>query len=211
MKLKFHPFVVFGAGLLLLAALPLLATAADHSEAPGTRADPAADIADLYVWHAGDELVTVLTFAGGPAAGVPMAGKTQFDDEVLYTIHIDNDGDNISDIDVNTRFGQNPGGRWGVLVENLPGAKRPRVFGPADEVFGAGGDLEIFAGRTDDPFFFDLEGFQQTLATGAIAFDSGRDSFAGLNVTALVLEMDLAAATDGSDSVSVWATTGRLP
>lgn len=208
---RFYPLLVFGMGLLLLAALPFLATAADHSEAPGTQVDPAADIADLYAWHQGDELVAVLTFAGGPLAGVPTGGKTQFDDEVLYTVHIDNDGDNLSDIQVHTRFGQNPGGRWGVLVENLPGAKRPRVFGPADAVFGAGGGLDVFAGSTDDPFFFDSEGFSDTLTTGTIAFDSSRDSFAGLNVSAIVLEMDLAAASAGSETISIWATTGRLP
>ncbi len=128
---------------------------------------------------------------------------------MLYTVHIDNDGGDLADIEVHTRFGQNPGGRWGVLVEGLPGAKHPRVFGPADEVFGAGGGLEVFAGSADDPFFFDLDGFVETLATGTISFDSARDSVAGLNVSAIVLEMDLDAATNGTGTANMWATTGR--
>ncbi len=209
MSRRIRPLVILGGALLALAALPLLATAADHSEAPGTIADPEADIADLFVWHQSSKLVTVLTFAGGPSAGIPTAGKTDFDADVLYTVHIDNDGDDLADIEVHTRFGQNPGGRWGVLVEGLPGAKRPRVFGPADEVFGAGGGLEAFAGSADDPFFFDLDGFVETLATGTISFDSARDSVAGLNVSAIVLEMDLDAATNGTGIANMWATTGR--
>lgn len=199
-------------GLLALLSLPVLyALAADHAEAPGTRADVEADIADVYAWIDGGKLITITTFAGGPVAGLPSAQPTSFDPRVLYTVHIDNDGDNLSDIDVNTRFGQNPGGVWGVQVENLPGARRPTVFGPAGHAFGAGGNLKVYTGLRDDPFFFDLQGFRETLMTETLSFDSSRDSFAGLNVKAIVLEMSLAAASNGSDTIQVWASTGRLP
>lgn len=206
---RWYPYLAATAGLLALLALPLLATAADHAEAPGTRADPAADIADLYVWQEGDKLVAALTFAGGPVEGVPTADQSgTYDEDVVYVFHIDNDGDNVSDIRVQTRFGRDGAGDWGVQVRNLPGISGA-VSGPVETTIDAGNGLRIFAGLRDDPFFFDLEGFQATLASGDLAFDSARDSFAGLNVSAIVVEMDLDEATDGTGSANIWATTAR--
>lgn len=190
----------------LLALLGLGVLAADHAEAPGTRADPEADIADLYAWHDGDKLVAVLTYAGlqAPAAGQ----QGSYDADVLYGVHLDRDSDQSADVDVWIRFGQNSEGAWGVRVENLPGATGP-VVGAVDQMIDAGTNASVYAGLRDDPFFFDLDGFRQTLDTGTLAFDAQRDSFAGLNVTAIVLEMDLAAATGDSESLQLWATTGR--
>ena len=92
--------------------------AADHAEAPGTQADSAADISDFYAWHtADDKVVAVIDFAGLAAAGDPAT----YDADVLYGIHIDNDGDNEPDLDVWVRFGQNGAGEWGVQVVDLPG------------------------------------------------------------------------------------------
>lgn len=192
----------------LLAAVPP-ARAADHVEAPGTAADNAADIADVYAWHSGDKLVTVVTVAGRATAS---ATGPVYDEDVLYTVHIDNDGDNDSDIDIQTRFGQNSAGDWGVKVENLPGAKNP-VVGPVNSEVEAGNEtgeeLHVFAGWREDPFFFDLTGFVDTKTSGTLSFMNNRDFFAGLNVTAIVLEMDLSEALDGATTLHIWATTGR--
>ncbi len=186
------------------------AQAADHTEAPLAAGDPAADLADLYVWHdpLGGTLVTAVTFGG---LDVPMVGQEgTFDADVLYTVHIDRDGDDLPDIDVLARFGPNSEGQWGVRVENLPGTAGP-VEGPVNANLAAGGGLQVFAGLREDPFFFDLDGFLTTLQTGALAFDSTRDSFAGLNVTSIVLEMDLDAVTmNGAfPNLQIWATTAR--
>jgi len=70
-------------------------------------------------------------------------------------------------------------------------------------------EARVFAGLRDDPFFFDLEGFEQTLQTGAVSFQDTRDSVAGLNCTAIVLEFDRAAALGGSQTLNLWTTTGR--
>jgi hypothetical protein len=93
-------------------------------------------------------------------------------------------------------------------VDNLPGWPDP-IVGKVNSLIRRGNDLAVFAGLRDDPFFFDLEGFLETLATGTLSFDGTRDSVAGLNATAIVLEMDLTAALDGGSSLNVWATTAR--
>lgn len=189
-----------------LITLALFAFAADHSEAPGTQADNAADIADFYAWHEGNKLVAIITYGGLQATSDTQTAT--YDENVLYTVHIDSNGDQVADKNVRVRFGKNGAGAWGVRVDNLPGAT-DAVIGAANSVIDAGNGLSVYTGLRDDPFFFDLEGFNKTLATGTLAFDGTRDSVAGLNVSSIVLEMDLAAASSGSDKLALWASTGR--
>ena len=183
------------------------ARAADHSEAPATRADQPADLADVYAWHdtASDKLVGIITFAGLEA---PSKSRGTFDDNVRYSLNLDNDGDFISDVDVHVFFIRDAQNKWTMRVENLPGATGP-VVAPVNRPFDAGNGCRVFGGLRDDPFFFDLEGFRATLQTGTLSFDGNRDSVAGLNATAIVLEMSLSAATDGGTNLNVWATTAR--
>jgi hypothetical protein len=64
-----------------------------HREAPGISKDPVADNTDTYAWRTANDTVTIITSylpvqapAGGP-------NFYEFGDDVLYEIHIDNDGD----------------------------------------------------------------------------------------------------------------------
>jgi hypothetical protein len=190
-----------GAAVLALAGA---VQAADHAEAPGTRADSPADIADVYAWHEGNSLVSVITFDGLRTPGQPAT----FDQGVLYALNIDNDGDLTPDIRVECRFIRDARGNQGIRVTNLPGSPDP-IVGFLDSTINASGRPRVFAGLMDDPFFFDLEGFRNTLATGTLSFDGTRDSFAGLNVLAIALRMDLDAALDGGSTLNLWATTAR--
>lgn len=179
------------------------ALAADHAEAPGAEADPAADIGDFYAWHTADgTIVAIVTLAAGDSAGT-----MGFDADTLTTIHIDNDLDNESDIDILVRFGQNTDGEWGVQFENVPGATGT-LSGAVDNAV-EDGSVKVYAGYNDDPFFFDITGFLDTLSTAEISFDATRDGFAGLNATVVAVEMDTATATASADSIQMWATTGR--
>ncbi len=195
-------------GALALGCVGVTAAlAADHNEAPLTRADQPADIADLYAWHdnGASKLVAIVTFAGFAPPSVANAGT--FDEDVLYTLNIDNDGDFLSDIDVLVQYFRDDKGRMGMRVENLPGA--PESFdAPVNRPVNAG-DCRVFSGLRDDPFFFDLDGFRQTLQTGTLSFDGTRDTFAGTNATVIVLEMDLDAARDSGSTLNLWATTAR--
>ncbi|MFV8750297.1 DUF4331 family protein [Nannocystaceae bacterium ST9] len=176
--------------------------AADHAEAPGTMADLAGDLTDVYAWTADGKLVVVVDFAGLQEPGTPAT----YDADMLYGIHIDNDGDNQPDLDTWVRFGQNGAGEWGVQVVDLPGGDA-LVEGAVETTIDAGGGLRVFAGLRDDPFFFDLDGFKATLMTGTVMFDSNNDHFAGTNVTSIVVEMDVASV--GTEDIQLWATTGR--
>ena len=189
--------------------------AADHAEAPGTQADAAADIADLYAWHTeNDTIVYVLTYAG-LTPSIADGGMATYDADVLYGIHNafpNEDGefeDLESDADALIRFGQNGAGDWGMQVTfRMAGFPDVTVSGavgePISEEIATGVSITAWAGLVDDPFFFDLQGYTDTLATGALAFDPTRDSLAGTNVSAIVIE-----APALSPLTQVWATTAR--
>jgi hypothetical protein len=169
-------------------------------------ADPAADIADHYMWHTEDgKLVAVMTFAGFAEAGDPAT----YDLDVLYGFHIDNNNDNVADIDIWCRFGTNGAmDEYGIQCLDIPGAAAA-VEGPVETNIDGGGGIMVYAGSREDPFFFDLDGFLATKMTETISFDSMNDSFAGLNVTAIVIEMDAAMAAGGGSTLQAWVTTGR--
>jgi len=199
---------------LLLALLGALAPAgaaraADHLDPP-TRAPlgDAADITDIYAWHKGagaDQRLVLVVNVGGPVApGV----SASYDRDVLYTLHLDTTGDNVADSSVYVRFAQNLAGEWGVQVTGLPGAIGP-IVGPANQTLEVGA-VKVFTGLRDDPFFFDLQGFQETLMTGALSFSRTRDFFAGQNVTSLVFEVPMSAALGVGNSISFWATSARI-
>ena len=197
--------------MILLCACVSVAYAADHLDPPDsfTVAGDAADIGDLYAWHSGsgaDQVLTVVLTHGGPL--LPSESVT-YDPDVLYTIAIDTDADHIANTEIFIRFAQNDLGEWGVQVTGLPGATGQMV-GAIETTITNGDVCKAFAGLRDDPFFFDLEGFNQTLDTGALAFDPNRDFFAGANISAIVLEMPMSAALGISNSLSIWATTSRI-
>ncbi len=192
------------------------ADAADHNDPParvtGSSADRAADIADLFAWHTPEgKTVLVLTYAG---PNDPVEGQTAtYDPDVLYGIHIDNDGDQNADHDIWVRFGQSESGNWGVQLEGIPGADPATQAGPVEienRIMGVTNGF-FWAGLREDPFFFDLEGFQDTVTTGDLAFDHERDFFAGKNLSAIVIELETADIGAGTDNTfDVWATTSRI-
>jgi uncharacterized protein DUF4331 len=77
-----------------------------HREAPEISKDPVADSTDVYAFVSPDKPHTVTLIANyiplqGPAAG---PNFYEFGDDVLYEIHIDNNGDGQPDISFQFRF-----------------------------------------------------------------------------------------------------------
>ncbi|MGI8761395.1 MAG: DUF4331 domain-containing protein [Jatrophihabitantaceae bacterium] len=77
-----------------------------HKEAPGIANDPAADNTDVYVFVSPDQPDTVTLIANFVPLEDPDGGPnfSQFGDDVLYEIHIDNTGDAKADITYQFRF-----------------------------------------------------------------------------------------------------------
>jgi hypothetical protein len=194
-----------------------LSSAADHTDPPAefgglsTPMPGAADIGDLYAWHTADSIVAVVTFSGLKGAGTTSGGYAS---DVVYGVHLDNDGDQSADHDIWIRFAENGDGEWGVMAQGLPG-ETDAVTGPVAQQL-SGDTATVQAGVFDDPFFFDIAGFLGTTQNGSLTDSSGglyftqTDSLAGTNTNAVVLEFPRSAALDGSDTVQVWATSSRM-
>ncbi|HWQ11762.1 MAG TPA: DUF4331 domain-containing protein [Roseiflexaceae bacterium] len=97
---------VLGLIALVLAALPQAGRASSHREAPLIADDPAADNTDLYAFVSPDRPDTVTIIANYIPLEEPAGGPNfhKFGDDVLYEIHIDNDGDSEEDITYQFRF-----------------------------------------------------------------------------------------------------------
>lgn len=182
--------------------------ASDHFESPLVKADPAQDITDLYVFESAPGKVTIIVCWAG-LGGVSMASNDEplYDSKALYTIHIDNNKDNKSDIQIYWRYGVNDQDQFGVQWEGIPGAD-PKVSGPVETVFPAGQFARVWTGHADDPFFFDAQGYLEALQTGTVSFMNTRDFLAGLNVTAAAIEIDVDPL--GGGPIQVWSTASRL-
>ncbi len=223
----------FAAALAVAASAAVMS--ADHAESPGADADPAADLADIFIFtspQAGAKTVAAITFGGRPAPRSRIDGSFYCDPDVLYTFNIDRESpagtfDSVPDVQVYARFGRNGNGDCGLQLENVPGAGGT-FSGPVEEVFTSPTGMRAFAGLRNDPFFFDGEGFAALVASFAGPGQSGdvvgafrlaggqarRDSFANRNVSAIVFEMENTALAPPSGSfrprVRVWSTTARL-
>jgi hypothetical protein len=89
-------------------------------------------------------------------------------------------------------------------------------FGKPAVVNNGPSGISFFAGRRDDPFFFDLIGFLNVLDIGGRSFvgcggpssHPENDTFKGQNVSSIVIEIPSSLLEGGGDSnIGVWATT----
>ena len=201
-------------------------SAADHLDAPGLTPPGGSiqsDITDLYAFKAPNPADTVLVlnvngvlpgnFTFG--RGIPGVGNTK---GVLYNFNIDNNGDAVTDVNLRIRFGQpaDDGSqpfevrRNGKLLISMDDG-RSTAFGAAPNIVTAG-DVKAFAGRRDDPFFFDLAAFLghnvgDPTVTRSFCDSGTTDFFAGRNVSSIVLELPSNLLTADSSKIGVWAST----
>jgi hypothetical protein len=164
-----------------------------------------------------------MTISNVQAAPEIALGQSILDPEVLYQFKIDDDGDAVEDLVIQAVVTGNSSsqvlhvvgpvapavtGVSGRIVNGAP-VTSVRVSTDATPRVATKNGVSIFAGVRDDPFFFDLGQFGAILAGQASSFnDPGMDTFAGLNVYAIVVELPLAMLGDPAD-LSVWGTTSR--
>ncbi len=164
-----------GACVLTIMVGAAWAFAADHLDGEAVKVDPAADITDVYAWTAaGDKLAIVMNVA-------PLATATsKFSDAVQYAFHLES----------SAGYGM-PGKKTDIVCTfdnaqaihcqlGAPGGNvLDFVKGDASKPAGITSDslkMKVFAGLRADPFFFNLEGFQDAVATvkgaaGGLTFD----------------------------------------
>jgi hypothetical protein len=219
------------AGAAAVLGYAGLARSADHLDAPGTRAEPAADINDVYTWMDGNNVVLAMTVFPAATSGA------KFSDAVKYVLHTASGsayGNTTAALDVICTFDTaQRASCWAGTSEY--------VTGDASATTGlASGDgkFKVFAGLRADPFFFNLDGFKHTVSTvesaaAGLSFDvagcptldaptsatlrgqlqsapdggPAQDFFQPLNGLAIVVSLDKTLVTKGGPIVSAWAGT----
>lgn len=153
-----------------LAALTPLAHGADHLDSPAAMSEPAADLNDFFAWTSadGDKLnmaMTVMPLAGDDAA---------FGDATQYAFHVHAHPAFGMDAELSTLitcqfYDTDKLECWA----RRDGETVGYVEGDASDTDGvtdADDKIRVFAGLRNDPFYFNLSGFQETgkIVRGAV-------------------------------------------
>jgi hypothetical protein len=201
----------------------------DHFSGPRAIADPAADIADLYVFPSPERpgyLVLVMTVFPAAAPGalfsdvvayrfrlrpatVTSAGarpafevsQTEYAFTCTFAVPVKPDGSET----------------WVQMGTCTTPAGEVISFRVNDEQGTESKDVRVFAGLRLDPFFIDLPGVQATEKLRRLAFKAeGSNVLEGQNVLTIVVEAEVAALF-GAESGPLFAvagetvTTGKVP
>ncbi|MEP5614371.1 MAG: DUF4331 family protein [Cyclobacteriaceae bacterium] len=165
--------IILSLGFALSAASVIYLAGADHIDAPAvgslTSGSTVSDITDYFAFESpanSDNYVFVCNVAGLTA---PTAtGELSFSANVMYEFNIDNDGDNVEDLVIQTVFdGNGKAISYGPIAPTTPGATSVmETSGTSVEVevtaygetaqIGSGNGISLFAGPRDDPFFMDF-------------------------------------------------------
>ncbi len=218
---KFKKFLNMIAVILVLLVLSIPNTnitsikAADHAEAPLVASDPQADIADVYAFlDPTDNTKVVLAMdVEGFVVPAELLNLGGFSSEVTFRFEIENTGDAKPDKTIDVTFDE----QFSRRAPQIAHIKLPdgRTFDGRTTVQSQRGNVNdvstanpflitkdpasgvsFFAGLTDDPFFFDIVGFNRYVIklvdrnpTAKTDLTRGRDSFAGFNSHMIALEL----------------------
>lgn len=220
-NLKLKKFLNMIAVILVLLVLSMPNSnitnikAADHAEAPLVASDPQADLADVYAFldpNDNSKVVLAMDVEGFvvPAELLNLGG---FSSEVVFRFEIENTGDAKPDKTIDITFDE----QFSRRAPQIAHIKLPdgRTFDGRTTVQSQRGNVNdvstanpflitndatsgvsFFAGLTDDPFFFDIVGFNRYVIklvdrnpTAKTDLTRGRDSFAGFNSHMIALEL----------------------
>ena len=197
-------------------AIPTAMRAADHGDGPTAANDQACDIADIFFFLDPNDNNNAIIIGTTRGFIVPSeAGNFGiFDPNVRYRFLIENTGDAVPDKVIDVTFtprvanaagaGQPQtaairiGGVSGVLTAPATNPTLANTANPQTVTTLGTTGIKFFAGEVDDPFFFDIVGFNRFVAkatatppdpTAANELTRARDSFAGYNCMAIALSV----------------------
>ncbi len=183
------------------------AKSADHIDSASVEADPSADINDVYSWVDGANMVLVMTVS--PVATV----TSKFSDQVKYVFHTKSGaafGATTTNYDIICSFDAAQAIQcWGGTNEYVKGSASA-----ATGLTSTDGKFKVFAGLRADPFFFNLAGFRNAVASvKSVAAGLTRDAADCPRIDAAtsgVLVTQLKTSVDGSAPVDFFANLNTL-
>jgi hypothetical protein len=223
---------LIGAGFLVP---PQPIGAADHADAPNASIDKSADINDVYAFldpNDNTKVILQMTVNGFivPAEALNFG---VFDHNLRYRLELETTGDALSEYFIDVTFtpkmtsGATP--QTATITSNFftsftaPTTPSNLTSTPPDPVIttDAATGIAFYAGVPDDPFFFDIPGFNRFVASvlagspNPAQFNRARDSFAGYNTLAYALSIPRALINPllsgaANNTLGVLGRTARL-
>lgn len=192
-----------------LALLATHATAADHLDSPSVTTDAATDINDLFAWMSPDGTKLNLIMTVFPAA----TDTSAFSDSAQYVFHLNSSaayGEAATSFDILCRFDA------AQQIQCWAG-NEDYVAGDASAAGGLAsmnGMFTVHAGLHDDPFFFNIDGFNTTVSTvisaaPGLTFDAaGCPALDAATSNALVSQLQ--TAPDGGAAMDFFAPLNTM-
>ncbi len=239
------------AGLLVLAGgagAAGLAIGSDHQDTAEVEMSPKMDMTDVYAFpgSAPGRIVLVMNSRAFLTPGAT-AADASFDPDLLYQFKIDNSAtpDAREDQVIQVTFSGTGADQQvevrGPVAPPVQGATdnevadaSPAVTGLINTNLGSSGDIQVFAGPRDDPFFLDLEAFFcilpdrrpeegplgkaappdcQPLENPAPPFyfrNPGVNYVQGFNVLSIAIELPSSMIENGAPGrLGIWGTISR--
>lgn len=212
--------------------------AADHGEAPLVAHDQAADIADVYFFLDPNDNTHVIMAVTTHGFIVPFENANMgfFDHTVRYRFQIENTGDAKGDLFIDVTFSKQIArnlrqtatvsfsGHCGLgvcpqtftVTDATTLSSGQAAVAPTQKINNFGPGLKLFAGLTDDPFFFDgpAELLYRASRIAGVPnpdfFGRKRDAFAGYNILTIALSVPR-AVLEGHPNLACFGTTERTP
>jgi hypothetical protein len=194
---------------------------ADHFSGPHAIADPAADIADLFVFPSPERpgyLVLVLNVFPAAAPGALFSDAltyrfrlrpvttTMTGDRPAFAVGQDEYIFSCTFAAPAMTNGGDTGGQVGICTTP---AGEQLAFRVGDEQGAEAAGLRVFAGLRLDPFFIDLQGVKATEQLGRLAFQpQAANVLQGQNVLSIVVEVAVATHL-GAGSGPLFAVVGE--
>jgi hypothetical protein len=206
-KLALIALTLFVGFALIKTPLPP-ADAADHAEATLVAGDPGADLADVFAFLDPNDNSKVVLALDVEGFVVPseLLNLSFFAPDVTYRFEIENTGDAVADTHLDVTFSpQTSRSQPQTATIKLPNGAAftapttVQTLNASAKSFVVTNDpssgASFFAGLTDDPFFFDIVGFNRFVSSVLAGtpdpsqLQRGRDSFAGYNIHMIAIEV----------------------
>lgn len=209
------------AGLWLLILSP--AFAADHRDSPQVDNDVSTDITDIFTFRdPANPAMLVIALNTHPFSVPKEANSYHYNPNALYRVrfHTNTTGVPTSQIDfVFTPFTTNSTGQasqsftayfpHGIVVQGPVTLATVDPTPPTPLVTNGPQGIMIYAGPREDPFVFDLVGFDRFVAGQTPNF-TGNNTFAGFNVNSIVVEVPLSLVVGSAQQFGVWGVTYNM-
>lgn len=207
---------------LMVATSPVIA--ADHAESTSVAGDPGADIADVFAFLDPTDNTKVILALDVEGFVVPseLLNLSFFAPEVVYRFEIENTGDARADRFFDVTFSPQTSRSQPQTATIKFGRPRRRgtsftapttvqTLNPAANPFvvttNSATGIKFFAGLTDDPFYFDIVGFNRFVGSvlggtpDPTRLQRSRDSFAGYNIHMIALSVPASLLRGSSGNI----------